>query len=122
MNSCISIYHMISLLFSGLRHVIKVADHTWLLACNVMMPSVTKRIYDGVEVQTRKSQASFQIIRLMRGYETNNLKTSLRFPCQGLNTIIFFFSHTSCFSLFLQPEMHSSHFFVFAQEYKTAIC
>ena len=26
-----------------------------------------KRIYDGVDAETRKSQASFQIIRLIRG-------------------------------------------------------
>ena len=51
------------------------------------------RFCDGVDSETRKSQASFQIIRLMCGsaeHETtcNNLKTSLRFPWLGLNTII----------------------------------
>ena len=43
-----------------------------------------KRIYDGVEAATLKSQASFQIIQvsfeLCRGRDSNNLKTSLRFP------------------------------------------
>ena len=42
-----------------------------------------KIISDGVEASTKKSQARFQI-----GIRLNNLKTSLRFPCLGLNTII----------------------------------
>ena len=43
----------------------------------------------------------FRLFSLMRGsaeHETNNLKTSLRFPCRGLNMlniIIDYFSHTS---------------------------
>ena len=40
------------------------------------------RIHDGVEAETRKSQASFQIIKSYpRLAEHNYLKTSLRFPC-----------------------------------------
>ena len=42
----------------------------------------------------------FRLFSLMRGfaeYKTNNLKTSLRFPCRGINTIIEYFSHASSF-------------------------
>ena len=38
--------------------------------------SEIKRIYDGTEAETRKSQARFQIIQV-----SNDIKTSLRFPC-----------------------------------------
>ena len=40
----------------------------------------TNRIYDGVEAETRKSEASFQIIQVSSEALPNNLKTSLRFP------------------------------------------
>ena len=56
----------------------------------------TNRIYNGVEAETRKSQASFQIIlsyARLADHELNNLKTSLRFPCRGLNPIIDYVSH-----------------------------
>ena len=94
--------------------------HLTLIFCHFWSRIKTNRIYDGVEASTRTSQASFKIIHHKRGsaeHETNNLKTSLRFPCRGLNTTIDYFSLTSCFSSFPQPE-----FFVFAQEYKNAVC
>ena len=53
------------------------------------------RIYDGVEAETRKSQACFQInesYERLAEHKTNNLKTSLRFPCQGLNIVTDYFS------------------------------
>ena len=45
-----------------------------------------KKINDGVEASTRKSQAHFQIIQV--SCSAYNLKTCLRFPCLGLKTII----------------------------------
>ena len=64
---------------------------------------VRKIINDGVDASTRKSQAGFQIIR-----DSNNLKTSLRFPCLGLNPILnsfffffFFLSLGSPFGIYL---------------------
>ena len=51
-----------------------------------------KIINDGVEVSTRKSQTRFSdYLSLMLGkprIRLNNLKTSLRCPCLGLNSII----------------------------------
>ena len=50
-----------------------------------------KIINDGIEALTRKSQARFQIIKVLCSGEPrirlNNLKTSLGFPCLSLNPI-----------------------------------
>ena len=43
----------------------------------------------------------FGLLRDFAEHETNNLKTSLRFPCRGLNIIIDYFSHTSSFFFFI---------------------
>ena len=56
----------------------------------------------------------FRLFSLMRGFaehEMNNLKTSLRFPCRGLNTIIDYFCHTSSFSSFPQQKNKVAIFF-----------
>lgn len=74
-------------------------------------------IYDGVEAETRKSQASFQIFkshpRLYRGWDLNNLKMSLRFLCLGINTIIaVYFSpifSTDWFLLSIRSYCYGSH-------------
>ena len=52
------------------------------------------RIYDGIEAETRKAQASFQITRGLPSM-TNNLQMSLRFPSRGLspNHSLFFLTH-----------------------------
>ena len=47
-----------------------------------------KIINDDVEALTRKPQARFQVIQVFCSARLNNLKTSLRFPCLGLNPII----------------------------------
>ena len=48
----------------------------------------------------QRYQASFQLLVLCeacRAYNLNNLKTNLEFLCQGLNTIIDYFSHPHLF-------------------------
>ena len=88
--------------------------------------SQTNRIYDGVEAKSRKSQASFQIIWLMRGsaeHETINLKNqpeiSLSRPQHHhwlffLHIILDFFISTA--------RNEVAIFFLSAQEYKNAVC
>ena len=46
-----------------------------------------KIINDGIEASTRKSQACSLMLGKPR-IRQNNLKTSLRFPCLGLNPIM----------------------------------
>ena len=67
---------------------------------------MTKRIYDGVEAETRKSQARFQIIQVSCEASTPSL--------------IIFLTH---YPFHLYSKKWGSHFFFLsAQEYKTAIC
>ena len=65
------------------------------------------RIYDDVEAKTRKSK-SCEALSCMR---LIIWKRAWDFLVEA-STPFDYFSHTSCFSLFPQPEMHGSHFCV----------
>ena len=68
---------------------------TWLgLACSHLL-GIIYRIYDGVEAE----------------HETNNMKTSLRFSSRGLNTSIYYFSHTYFFFVISTVRKWCSYFF-----------
>ena len=61
----------------------------------------------GLRLRQGNFRQVFRLFSPMRGcseHVTDNLKTSLRFPCRGINTIINYFSHTSSFSSFSQQE------------------